>query len=155
MNLLATVIGTFGYSGFFPVVPATFASLVFAALYVLVPGGEVLAHPIVVALTVLASVPAATRLERRYGHDARCIVIDEVVGMQMTLMLASPTITGVFLAFLLFRFFDVVKFFPAGRSQRLPGGYGVVIDDVIAGAYTRIALIVLAMWFPVLGTFRP
>lgn len=153
MNLLVTLIGTFGYSGYFPVVPATFASLVFAMIYLFVPGGEVIAHPIAAVATLVVSVPVATRLERRYGHDAKCIVIDEVVGMQVVLTMANPTAKGVFLAFLLFRFFDVVKFFPAGRSQRLPGGYGVVCDDVIAGLYTRIALILLALLFPALGTF--
>jgi len=153
MNLLVTVIGTFGYSGYFPVVPATFASLLFVMIYAFVPGGEAIAHPFAAAATLVVSVPVATRLERRYGHDAKCIVIDEVVGMQVVLSMANPTAKGVLLAFLLFRFFDVVKFFPAGRSQRLPRGYGIVCDDVIAGFYTRIALILLALLFPALGTF--
>jgi phosphatidylglycerophosphatase A len=154
MNHLATIIGTFAYCGFFPVAPATFASLVFALMYIAVPGGEVMAHPLVAASTLVVSVPVSSWLERRRGHDARCIVIDEIVGMQVVLVAASPTTAGVVLAFFLFRFFDIVKFFPAGRSQRLPRGYGVVADDVIAGLQARAVLMLLALLFPALGGFK-
>ena len=153
MNLLITLIGTFGYTGFFPIAPATFASFVFVLIYWVVPGGEYLAHPIVVLITLIVSVPISTRLEQRYGHDAGRIVIDEVVGMQAVLVFAKPTLWGIILAFFLFRFFDIVKVFPAGRAQSLPRGYGVVCDDVIAGIYSRISLVLLALLIPSIGTF--
>ena len=153
MKFIVTFIGTFGYSGFFPFAPATFASLVFILIYAFVPGGEVIADPIVALATLLVSVPVATRLDRIYGHDARRIVIDEVVGMQVILIWAHPTAQGLILAFFLFRFFDIVKVFPAGRSQKLPRGYGVVCDDLIAGLYARICLIILANLFPGIGEF--
>ncbi len=70
MNFIITVIGTFGYTGLFPIAPATFASFVYLVIYWLVPGGEVLAHPIVAATTLIVSVPVATQLEKEYGHDA-------------------------------------------------------------------------------------
>lgn len=145
------VLGTFGFSGFFPVAPATFACLVFVAIYDWVPGGEVIAHPAVLLATLVISVPVSTQLEKRYGHDAGCIVIDEVVGMQIALTLAGPTTLGLWSAFFLFRVFDVVKPFPAGRAQRLPRGWGVVADDAMAGIYTRSALIVLSLLFPGFG----
>ena len=153
MNFVVTFIGTFAYSGFFPFAPATFASFVFVLIYAFLPGGHALAHPVVALATLVISVPVSTHLERRYGHDAGRIVIDEIVGLQIMLALASPTSTGIILAFFLFRFFDIVKVFPAGRAQKLPRGYGVVADDVIAGIYGRLALIVLAGIFPGLGTF--
>jgi phosphatidylglycerophosphatase A len=153
MNFIITVIGTFGFSGFFPIAPATFASFVFALLYFFVPGGHWLAHPIVAVITLVVSVPVSTRLERRYGHDAGRIVIDEIVGMQILLVFARPTLVGLIIAFFIWRFFDIVKVFPAGRAQSLPRGYGVVADDVIAGVYSRVALIILAMLFPGVGEF--
>ena len=151
MKLVWKILGTFGFAGFFPVIPATFATLVFVLLYGWIPGGEVLAHPIVVLVTLVVAVPASTSLEKTHGHDARCIVIDEIVGIQITLALASPTTSGLWAAFFLFRFFDVVKPFPAGRAQRLPRGYGVVADDVAAGVYARLVLVVLAWLFPGIG----
>jgi phosphatidylglycerophosphatase A len=148
---LSKIIGTFFYTGFFPFAPATFATLVFILAYAWIPGGKVLAHPVVLLATLLVSVPVATQVEKRYGTDAGCIVIDEVVGTQIALTLARPTALGLVAAFVLFRFFDIVKPFPAGRSQRLPRGYGVVADDVIAGIYTRLTLIALSLVVPRIG----
>lgn len=153
MNRLITFIGSFFYCGFFPIAPATFASLVFLSIYWLVPGGRWLAHPAAAAVTLLVSVPIATSMERRYGHDAGKIVLDEVVGLQVVLVFAAPTLVGIVAAFLLFRVFDIVKPYPAGRSQQLPRGWGVVADDFIAGIYTRIVLIIVAQLWPRIGTF--
>jgi phosphatidylglycerophosphatase A len=153
LDRVCRIVGTFFYAGFFPIAPATFATLLFVAAYSWVPGGEVLAHPAVLLATLLVSVPVATRVEKQYGHDAGCIVIDEIVGIQISLSLAAPSAAGVWAAFFLFRLYDIVKPFPAGRSQDLPRGYGVVADDVIAGIYTRLTLVVLSMVFPVFGKF--
>lgn len=154
MTFLAKLIGTFAFTGFFPVAPATFASAVFAAIYAFVPGGHWIAHPLVCVVTLVVSVPVSTALEKRYGEDPGCVVIDEVVGMQLALVWASSvSLWGVALAFLLFRVFDIVKPFPANRSQKLPRGWGVVADDVIAGIYTRVALVVLAAVFHSIGSF--
>ncbi|HEU4928466.1 MAG TPA: phosphatidylglycerophosphatase A, partial [Candidatus Krumholzibacteria bacterium] len=85
MNALATLVATFLYTGFFPFAPATFATAVFLALYLLVPGGEVLVHWMVLAATAIVSVPTSTLVERSRGKDPHCVVIDEIVGMQMVL----------------------------------------------------------------------
>jgi phosphatidylglycerophosphatase A len=154
MAHVVKLIGTFFYTGFFPIAPATFASGVFALIYALVPGGEWLVHPVVCAVTLVVSVPVSTRLEKEYGEDPGCVVIDEVVGMQLALVWTSAvTGWGVFATFFVFRVFDVLKPFPANRSQRLPGGWGVVADDVIAGLYTRVALIAISSVLPRLGVF--
>jgi len=154
MYFLAKLIGTFGFTGFFPFAPATFASFVFAAIYVVVPGGQWLAHPVVCAVTLIVSIPVSTALEKRYGKDPGCVVIDEVVGMQAALVWASNVSTwGVVLVFFIFRVFDIAKPFPIHRSQRLPGGWGIVIDDAIAGIYTRVAIVLCALVWPSLGSF--
>ena len=67
-------------------------------------------------------------MEKHYGNDPGCVVIDEVVGMQVILVGASGVgVWGGLISFFVFRVFDVLKPFPIGRSQKLPGGWGVVV----------------------------
>ncbi len=153
MNRIVTFIGSFGYTGFFPVAPATFASFIFLVIYILIPGGRVLAGLHVFIITLVLSIPTAARMEVLFGHDARCIVIDEIAGMQMILVGAATGFAGALAAYFLFRIFDVLKPFPAGISQKLPGGLGVVADDLIAGLYARLVLVILSVIFPIFGDF--
>lgn len=74
--------------------------------------------------------------------DAACIVIDEIAGMLFTCFLVPPTVVHIAAGFFLFRFFDVVKIFPANWFQRhLPGGLGIVTDDIAAGIYANLVLL--------------
>lgn len=155
MKALSTFIATFVYTGFFPFAPATFATFVFLALYWLVPGGEWLAHWAVLLATMVISIPTSTRVERTHGKDPSCVVIDEVVGIQIALVGATPTLMGVAAAFVLFRIFDIAKPFPIHRLQSLPGGWGIVADDALAGVYTRVVLMAAAAVTPALGPFLP
>jgi phosphatidylglycerophosphatase A len=156
LNFVVKVIGSFGFTGYFPIFPATFASFVFILLYLFIPGGEVLAHPIVCAATLVISIPVASRMEKFYGPDPGCAVIDEVVGMQVILVgTAGVGVWGGLAAFFVFRVFDILKPFPVGRSQALPGGWGVVVDDVLAGVYGRVVLVLLSLAIPSLGRFLP
>ncbi len=99
-----------------------------------------------VAATIFgAGVWAAGRVERFFGRtDPGQIVVDEVVG-QMVTVLARPDAPWKWLlaGFVLFRIFDVVKPFPARRAEHLPGGWGVMTDDVIAGIYSLATLALL------------
>ncbi len=153
MNFLSTLVATFLYTGLFPFAPATFATLVFVAAYWLVPGGDALASWIALVVTTIISVPTATRVENARGKDPKCVVIDEVVGIQIALVGATPTLAGVAAAFVLFRVFDIAKPFPIHRLQAWPGGWGIVADDALAGLYTRAVLVVIAMFTPALGNF--
>jgi phosphatidylglycerophosphatase A len=156
LNFVVKIIATFGLTGYFPIFPATFASFVFILLYLFVPGGEVLAHPVVCAVTLIVSIPVSTRMERQYGNDPSCVVIDEVVGMQAILVWSSGVgVWGGLIAFFLFRIFDVLKPFPVDRSQKLPGGWGIVVDDLLAGLYARVCLVALSLLFPSLGRYLP
>lgn len=156
MNTVVKALGSFFFTGYFPVAPATFASLVFVLVYGLVPGGEILAHPVTCVVTLIVSIPLATRMESFYGRDPSCVVIDEVVGMQVALVGAGGVgAWGLLAVFFVFRFFDIAKPYPVNRSQQLPGGYGVVVDDLLAGIYTRITMILLSFIMPALGSFIP
>jgi len=153
MRRIYTFLATFAYTGFFPVAPATFASLIFCLVYLFVPGGHWLGAPVVALVTLIVSVPVAGAMEPHYGEDPGCVVIDEIVGMQAMLVFADPTRIGVAVAFVLFRVFDIVKIEPANTSQRLRGGWGIVADDVIAGIYSRVALVLLSLVWPGMGRF--
>lgn len=75
------------------------------------------------------------------GKDSPHIVIDEIAGMLFTFFLVTPTAVHIILGFCLFRFFDIVKIFPANQFQRrLPGGLGIVADDLAAGVYANLVL---------------
>jgi phosphatidylglycerophosphatase A len=88
----------------------------------------------------LVGVLASSRAEREFGHDAGPIVFDEVVGQWVSLAGLPLTPATLVASFVLFRAFDVLKPFPAGRSQSLPGGLGIMTDDLFAGLWAQVAL---------------
>ena len=101
------------------------------------------------ALAVLACWVAGRAEEILGGKDSGTIVIDEVVGFLVTMACLPVTWKHLLLGFVLFRIFDVAKPFPIRILERhVPGGWGVVVDDVVAGIYAQAALRVLA---PTLG----
>lgn len=77
------------------------------------------------------------------GRDARKIVIDEWAGMFLTLLFIPYSLVNYVIAFFAFRAFDVVKIPPARQSESLPGGWGVTMDDVVAGIQANIVTRVL------------
>lgn len=147
MTRLAVFVATFGYCGYFPVAPGTVGSaaglLVYALLrYAQMPGAEVAA----IAVLFAAGLWAATTAERFFGGiDPGPIVIDEVVGMLITLAFIPVGWSGAVAGFVLFRIFDVIKPYPAGRFERLHGGLGVMADDAMAAVYANLSLRLL-MW---------
>jgi phosphatidylglycerophosphatase A len=145
-RFVVTILASFFCTGHFPFAPATFASLVWLAVYLFVPGGGWLVHPVTVLCTIPVAIYLSHEAEKYWGTDAHPIVIDEFVGMQVTLLAIEPSLLMGAIGFALFRIFDIAKPFPAGRAQRLPGGLGVVTDDVAAGVYGRLALLVLSLF---------
>ena len=145
---LAVWIATSGGVGFFPVWPGTVGAAVglvaVAALQRLPLTTAGL--DVVVGLTASGifglGVWAAGRAERYFGcSDPSPVVVDEVVGQMVTFLLCPAASWKVLLAgFAIFRFFDVIKPFPAGYIDRsVPGGAGVVLDDVVSGIYANLA----------------
>ena len=99
---------------------------------------------ITLAVVTLVGIWAGSRVERAIdAKDPGIIVIDEVAGMLVSVLFLPRTIPVLVTAFLLFRLFDIWKPFPARQLQELHGGLGVMLDDLIAGAYA-LALIVIA-----------
>ncbi|NQT26028.1 phosphatidylglycerophosphatase A [candidate division KSB1 bacterium] len=144
MNLtpLIRMFGSALYSGKSPIAPGTAGSLVGLVCYLLIPGfsGWIMLAAIVIIFFI--GVWAATEIEKTEGHDAGFITIDEVVGMWISLLfLPDAGLWKIAIpAFFLFRIFDIIKPFPADRSQNLKGGWGVMVDDVFAGIYANLVL---------------
>lgn len=105
--------------------------------------------PIVSLLVTFIGFWAASRAEDEMGvHDPKQIVIDEWAGMAITLIGVPPRLSSYIAAFVLFRIFDVIKPPPARQLEKLPGGYGIVMDDVFAGFYSLLVYHVLHRLLP-------
>jgi phosphatidylglycerophosphatase A len=107
-------------AGYFPRMPGTIGTLV--------------AIPFSLALNGIA-----------VSKDPQLIVVDEIVGFLVANFLAPPRLTALVWSFALFRFFDITKVFPTNRLEQLPGGVGIVLDDIMAGLYALIGLRLLLM----------
>lgn len=141
-------LATGGGIGFLPVAPATWMSLVVVVVLAwlgtpFTPVRAVILGMLILAVTLVGGW-AAGRAERRYGHDARCIVIDELAGMLVTAFAVPWDALHLAAAFLLFRALDILKPPPAYQVQSLPGGAGVMADDLAAAAY-GVGLLLLGM----------
>ena len=143
--MLATGFG----SGFFPIAPATFASaLVALAVWLAWPVAPLREAALIAALVPIG-IWSAGVAERRLGHDAHPIVIDEFAGQLIALWAVPREPLFLLAAFLLFRLFDIWKPLGAAQLQSLPGGTGIVADDLLAGVYARIVMQALIVFVPV------
>lgn len=136
-----TLASGFG-SGYSPVAPGTAGSVVGLAAAWLLSGVGELPYLGICAALFAVGVWAAGRAEVIYGaKDCGKITIDEVVGMMLTLWLVPATPLFMVSGFFLFRIFDIIKPFPAGRiDSRVGGGLGVMLDDVFAALYANLCL---------------
>ncbi len=136
------IFGTFFGVGFIPIVPATWTSLVVAVLFLVIPIEGLGVQLAFLVFTVVVGVPACGFLEREFGEDPAQATMDEAAGMAVSLLAVPLTPVNVLVAFLLFRLLDVVKPPPARRAEGLPGGWGIMADDLMAGVYTRLLMVV-------------
>ena len=145
---MARLLATWFGCGLFPVAPGTIGSL--AAVLLATPLIHhsplflLLAATVLLPIAIWSADVTARQLARK---DPGLIVIDEVVGQWISLAGAlTLNWRSLLFGFLLFRIFDIWKPFPARRLESLPGGYGIVLDDVMAGVYAALVLFVCG-WF--------
>lgn len=138
MKHLALIVATFFGIGRIRIAPGTWTSLVVTTLVYLVPA-SVLSPVLLSLVTVMvffAGIPAAAVCEKHFQKkDPRQCVIDEVAGQMVALWFLPHTVILFGAAFLLFRFFDILKPFPIKASEQVPHGIGIMLDDVLAGLY--------------------
>jgi phosphatidylglycerophosphatase A len=154
LDFLALAIATVGV-GYIPIAPGTWGSLVGVGIYVLLRAAGLSAFAFSLILVLVAGVItllgiwAASRTERITGRkDPGKVVVDEVAGQLVSLIPLStlPIVSEsvwIIVSFILFRFFDIVKPYPARRMERLHGGLGIMCDDLVAGTYAAAILTIV------------
>jgi phosphatidylglycerophosphatase A len=151
----AWTIATFFGAGFGKPGPGTWGSVAAVLLWAacawgLHPAPHILFFILLagIALSILLGVPAATIVARESGReDPQIAVIDEVAGQWIALLFCPIDWYHPFIALILFRLFDITKPFPARQLENLPGGWGIVFDDVAAGLYAWGVAALLRLWF--------
>jgi phosphatidylglycerophosphatase A len=142
--LLATGFG----AGFSPIVPGTLGTLLAIPLYYFISSISAPLYEVTLVAFFFFSSWISNQAERYWGKkDDRRIVIDEIMGFLVTMLWVPMSIPSVISGFVLFRFFDILKPFPIRHLERVKSGFGVVLDDVLAGIYSNIILhFILRFW---------
>ena len=143
MRSVALAIATCFGVGYVPVAPGTFGSLAGLALWLVLPASP-FAQAAAIVATFAAGAWASSVAERHFrSTDPGPAVVDEVMGMLVTMFMNPAGWLSAGAGFLLFRLFDVIKPYPANRLEHLPGGAGVMADDFMAGVYANLSLRVI------------
>jgi phosphatidylglycerophosphatase A len=150
MRRLGLFIATCGYLGYAPVAPGTFGSAAGLLVYAAVrSSGSQVVEVLTIVLLFVVGIWSGTEAEHHFGGvDPAPVVMDEVVGMLITLAFLPVTWLGALIGFLVFRVLDVYKPWPAARFERLPGGLGVMADDGMAAIYGNLVMRVLILVVP-------
>lgn len=135
-------------SGAAPVAPGTFGTLAALLLYLVFPDMSTTAYLALLSVGFLAGVWICGKTSRDLGvHDHGGIVWDEFIGFWLTMFMAPPGLLWPVLGFLLFRLFDIVKPWPIGWvDKHVHGGFGIMIDDVLAGLMALFCLQLAAVF---------
>ena len=143
INIFEKMLGSGFFTGYIPIVPGTFGSLAGLLIYI-IPGFEdpVVIIPAIIVFTAYG-IYVGNKFDKIYGKDPHQCTIDEVVGMWISLLFLPKRIAVSILAFIVWRVFDIIKPFPAKNLEKLEGGLGIMIDDVVAGFYALIVMQVL------------
>jgi len=135
-------------SGLSPHAPGTMGTLVAVPLYLMLSRLELIAYLIAIACGFILGIYACHYTSKALGeHDHSGIVWDEIIGYWIAMIaVPAPTWQWILTGFVLFRFFDIVKPWPVNLADKhLPGGFGIMIDDVLAGLYAFACI--QAFWF--------
>jgi len=137
-NYLIKLTATFFGIGFLPLIPGTFASLAGVVIYYFLWKSEPAFYAALFIITMIGfgvCGPAENVFNKK---DPRCVVIDEVAGIMIAFILVPFTWVNAFVVFGLFRFMDIVKPYPIRKLEKLPGSFGIMLDDIAAGLYANI-----------------
>jgi phosphatidylglycerophosphatase A len=149
INWFEKLIGSGFYTGYIPIASGTFGSLAATVIYI-IPGFERL--EIIIPATVLLflyGLLVSSKFETVYGKDPSQCTVDEFVGTWIALIALPKTLLIVLTSFLIWRVLDIIKPFPARTSEKLPGGLGIMTDDVISGFYSFVIVHLIVYKFGV------
>ena len=149
MTRIAVFLATAGGAGYAPIAPGTAGSAVGLLVYLLTWRWTAVEQTALLVAITIVGLWSSHRAARHFGReDPGPVVIDEVAGQLLTLVASGGSPVTFAAGFLLFRILDVVKPWPAGRFEHLPGGLGIMADDIMAGVYGRLILTAAAALAP-------
>lgn len=150
INFFEKFIGSGFYTGYSPIASGTVGSIVAVLIY-LIPGFEQLFIIIpAIIIFLVYGIYLGNKFEVEYGKDPAQCTIDEIVGTWISLLALPKTFGIIVVAFLIWRILDIIKPPPARGLEKLKGGLGIMIDDVVSGIYT---LIIMHLIVYLLGKF--
>lgn len=140
INFIVRISGSFFYTGYIRIASGTFGSFV-ALLFYLIPGFEnpFFLGPVIIFFSIYG-IYLGNLFENKYGKDPAECTIDEAVGMWISLLFLPKNLILISITFLLWRLFDIIKPFPAKQAEDIPGGTGIMLDDIIAAIYVCIIM---------------
>lgn len=140
MQKLVKIISTFFYLGYLPLIPGTYASISAVLLFLLLRNDFRLYLTITALIAVCGFCVCGKAEEIFAERDSPKIVIDEVCGMLLCFLFVPFNVINLLVGFVLFRIFDIVKIPPARKIEKIKGGLGIMLDDIVAAFYTNICL---------------
>jgi len=144
MNHFILLFATGFGAGYSPLIPGTAGTLVAIPIFLILSAISSPIHEITLVAFFFLAVWASDKAQVHWGvKDDRRIVVDEIMGFLLTMLWVPRTPFFVIAGFFLFRFFDIVKPPPIRLLERAKEGYGVVLDDVLAGVYANVILQVI------------
>ncbi len=141
LDRIVIFLATGAYSGLSPFAPGTAGTLAAIPIYLLFYQLGDLAYLLLFLALLPLSFVISARAEKLFGaKDSGMIVIDEIAGYLVTMFMIPLSAEYIIIGFFLFRFFDITKIYPASAAEKMGGGPGVVMDDVVAGIYANLSL---------------
>ena len=134
------IIATGFYSGYSPIAPGTAGSLVALAIYWILNLTNPIIFSILIITTFFIGIISSNKMELILGEDPPVVVIDEIVGMWISLIFIQKSLFIVITAFFIFRIYDIIKPQPARFVEKFKNGWGIMLDDVVSGIYSNITL---------------
>ena len=151
IDFFSNLFSSFFFTGYFPKASGTVASLAALIIFFF----KIFHNPPVLFLLIVicftAGIFTSKKVMKKYGDDPSVVVIDEAVGMWITVLIfllltgTSPSLFYFLMCFLAFRFFDITKIQPAKYFDKLNSGFGIIMDDVVAGIYAGVAVYLVSL----------
>ncbi|HEY5124796.1 MAG TPA: phosphatidylglycerophosphatase A [Ignavibacteria bacterium] len=146
VDFFSVLISSGIFTGFFPFASGTVGSL-FGLVFFIIPGfSDIFVLSAITIAVFVLSIYTSERMMKRYGDDPSVVVIDEIIGMWITVLIViiwfsesiALTPLALMISFLAFRIFDIFKLFPANYFDKMKSGFGIVMDDVVSGIYAGV-----------------
>lgn len=152
---LTRLLATGFFSGYSVIAPGTAGTAVALLIYCVLPPLAPLTWVLLLVGVILVGVVVSAEGEKAWGKDPGYVVIDEFAGFFVTVCFLPQSVLLGIVGFFLFRVLDIVKPPPARQAENLPGGWGIVMDDVLAGIYGNLILHGLFVIWPTFGHLSP